>query len=45
MRILGLNWQDPGNALIVHALLDVAKRWDPEVVFLLETHLYDFLAE
>jgi hypothetical protein len=45
MRILGLNCQGSGNALVVHALLDVAKRWDPKVVFLSETHLYDFLAE
>jgi hypothetical protein len=45
MRILGLNYQGLGNDPIVHALSDVRRRYNPEVVFLYETHLDVFPAE
>jgi hypothetical protein len=45
MRILGLNCQGLGNAPTVHALLQVKKRSNPEVMFLSETHLDDYPAK
>jgi hypothetical protein len=45
MRILASNCQGLGNTLIVRALSDARKRWNPEVMFLSETHLDDYPAE
>lgn len=45
MKILGLNCQGLGNAPTVTALLDVQRRYNPEVLFLSETHLDDYPAE
>jgi hypothetical protein len=45
MKIMGLNCQGLGNAPTVRALSDARKRWDPEVMFLSETHLDTFPAE
>ena len=42
MKILGLNCQGLGNAPTVRALLDVQRRSNPEVMFLLETHLDNY---
>jgi hypothetical protein len=45
MRALSLNCQGLGNRPIVHALLEVQKQGNPEVMFLSETHLDIFPAE
>jgi hypothetical protein len=45
MKILSLNGQGLGNDPTVHALLDLRRRSDPQVMFLSETHLDGFLVE
>ena len=45
MKLLALNCQGLGNAPTVRSLLNVQRRYDPEVLFLLETHLDDYPAE
>jgi hypothetical protein len=45
MRILGLNCQGLGNDPTVRALSNVRRRYNPEVIFLSETHLDVFPAE
>jgi exonuclease III len=45
MKILSWNCHGLGNAAAVRALLDVLKRYNPDVVFLSETHLEEYLAE
>jgi hypothetical protein len=45
MKLLGLNCQGLGNDPTVHALLDLRRKCDPDVVFLSETHLDVFPAE
>jgi hypothetical protein len=45
MKILSLNGQGLGNDPTVRALLDLRRRSDPQVMFLSETHLDEFLVE
>jgi exonuclease III len=45
MKIFGMNCQGLGNDPTVRSLLDILKRYDPDVMFLSETHLDDFPAE
>jgi hypothetical protein len=45
MRILGLNCQGLGNDPTIHALSDVRRRYNPEVLFLSKTHLDVFPAK
>jgi exonuclease III len=45
MKILCWNCHGLGNATAVRALLDVLKRYKPDVVFLSETHLDSYPAE
>jgi hypothetical protein len=45
MRILGLNCQGFGNTSTVHALSNLRRRRDPDVMFLSETHLDAYPAD
>jgi hypothetical protein len=45
MKILSLNCQGLQNAPTVRALSDVRRRYNPDVIFLSETHLDDFPAK
>jgi exonuclease III len=45
MKILSLNCHGLQNAPTVHALSDVRRRYNPDVMFLSETHLDDFPAD
>ena len=45
MRILGLNCQGAGNTPTVRALSDIQKRYNPDIMFLSETHLDEFPAD
>jgi exonuclease III len=45
MKILAANCQGAGNRPTVRSLLNIQKRYDPDVVFLSETHLDSFPAE
>jgi hypothetical protein len=45
MKILGLNCQGLGNVPTVRSLSDLQMRYDPDVMFLSETHLDDFPAD
>jgi hypothetical protein len=45
MKILGENCHGLGNTAAILALLDVQKRHNPDVVFLLETHLDTYPAD
>jgi exonuclease III len=45
MKILCWNCHGLGNAAAVRALLDVMRRYNPDVVFLSQTHLEDYLSE
>ena len=45
MKLLSLNCQGLGNTPTVRSLLNVQRRYDPEVLFLSETHLDDYPAD
>jgi hypothetical protein len=45
MRILSLNCQGAGNDPTVRSLLDVQRRYVPNVMFLSETHLDNYPAD
>jgi hypothetical protein len=45
MKIFGMNCQGLGNDPTVRALSDIRKKYDPDVMFLSETHLADFPAD
>ena len=45
MKLLSLNCQGLGNAPTVRSLLNLQRRYSPEVLFLSETHLDDYPAE
>jgi exonuclease III len=45
MRILGWNCQGLGNNPTVRSLLNIQRRYNPDVLFLSETHLDDFPAD
>jgi hypothetical protein len=45
MKLLSLNCQGFGNAPTVRALSNLRKRRNPDVMFLLETHLDEYPAE
>jgi hypothetical protein len=45
MKLLSLNCQGLGNDPTVRSLLNVRRRYDPDVMFLSETHLDDYPAD
>jgi exonuclease III len=45
MKILAWNFRGLGNTAVVLAFLDVIRRYNPDVVFLSETHLDRYPAE
>jgi exonuclease III len=45
MKILGVNCQGLGNDPTVRSLVDLHRQYCPDVLFLSETHLDDYLAE
>ena len=45
MKLISLNCQGLGNAPTVRSLLNLQRRYNPEVLFLSETHLDDYPAD